>query len=104
MTSLWVYNDRVREWENALDTSQFEYKWLDFWPIHLTLKDAIAKGNEPNPWGPFMHFPNYRTVEENGLLDLVELTPQQVNLLADLSCWNVIHNQEVFEEMLPAVA
>ncbi len=101
VTILWVYNDRVREWENALNTSQFEYKWLDFWPVHLTLKEAIEKGNDSKPWGPFTHFPNYLTVEENGLLDLVELTPQQVNLLADLSSWNVIHNKNVFEEMLP---
>lgn len=103
VTILWVYNERVREWENALNTSKFEYRWLDFLPVHLTLKDAIKKGNEASPWGPFKHFPNYRTMEEDGVLDLVELSPRQVNLLADLSCWNVTHNKNVFEQMLPEV-
>ena len=101
---LGVYNDRVREWENALNTGKFEYKWKDFLPVELTLQEAIEKGNESTPWGPFKQFPNYRTMEEDGMLDLVELTPRQVNLLADLSCWNVIHNQEKFEKMLPEVS
>jgi len=101
---LWIYNDRVLKWENSLNESKFEYRWLDFLPAHLTLREAIEKGNEASPWGPFKHFPNYRTMEEDGLLDLVGLNPQQVNLLADLSCWNVTHNKDVFEKMLPDVS
>ncbi|MCP4627559.1 MAG: hypothetical protein GY850_29195 [bacterium] len=104
VTILWVYNERVREWENALNPGKFEYRWLDFLPVHLTLKEAIKKGNEASPWGPFKHFPNYRTMEEDGVLDLVELSPRQVNLLADLSCWNVTRNKNVFEQMLPETA
>ena len=104
VTLLWVYNDRVREWENALNPNKFEYRWKDFLSVDLTLKKAIEKGNETSPWGPFKHFPNYRTMEEDGMLDLVELTPRQVNLLADLSCWNVTHNREEFEIMLPKVS
>lgn len=102
-TILWVYNDRIRQWENELNTTQFEYRWLDVLPVRLTLKETIEKGNQSSPWGPFKHFPNYRTMEEDGLLDLVELSPRQVNLLADLSCWNVTQNKHVFEKMLPEV-
>jgi hypothetical protein len=36
---------------------------------------------------------------ENGL-ELVELTPEQVNLLADLTCWNITSQADVFRSVL----
>jgi hypothetical protein len=81
----WVYNDRVEEWEKRLDSR---------------IRGDIEDGNhELFRHGPLKFFPNYKTIDEN-LLDLVELTAEQVNLLADLSCWNVIRNRKVLESLL----
>lgn len=80
----WVYNDRVASWEQQL-------------PSHLQAQ--ISLGNGPIPLGPFRHFPNYLTVDQN-LLDLVQLTPAQVNLLADLSCWNVMQSATALQTLL----
>lgn len=80
----WVYNDRVASWEQQL-------------PSHL--QEQINLGNSPIPLGPFRHFPNYLTVDED-LLDLVKLTPAQVNLLANLSCWNILQSQSILQTLL----
>lgn len=81
----WVYNDRVAAWESQLEKD---------------IRKEIKKGNRRHfKTGKFKHFPNYKTVDEN-FLDLVELTPEQVNLLADLCCWNVLENQDTFKELL----
>lgn len=93
---LWVYNDRVKDWEKALTTEQFYAKGLG----EVTLKEAIESGNASKPEGPFKLFPNYATAFQNHDYELVELTAMQVNLLADLSCWNITENQAVFKQML----
>lgn len=80
----WVYNDRVATWEQQL-------------PTHL--QEQIKLGNSLLPLGPFRHFPNYLTVDED-LLDIVKLTPAQVNLLADLSCWNVLQSESALRALL----
>jgi hypothetical protein len=80
----WVYNDRVASWEQQL-------------PRHL--QEQIKFGNAPIPLGSFRHFPNYLTVDED-LLDIVKLTPAQVNLLADLSCWNVLQSESALRALL----
>ena len=80
----WVYNDRVASWEQQL-------------PDHL--QEQIKLGNDFLPVGPFRHFPNYLTVDED-LLDLVKLTPAQVNLLANLSCWNVMQSESLLQPLL----
>ncbi len=81
----WVYLDRVRTWEGQLSSE---------------IRKEIERGN--HAWlalGPFKKFPNYSTAGENAL-DLVELTPDQVNLLADLSCWNITKNANTFQDLL----
>ena len=81
----WCYLDRVRSWEGLLD---------------VKIRQAIKKGN--HAWlfsGPFKNFPNYSTVDEN-FLELVELSPEQVNLLADLCCWNITSNAGTFRDLL----
>ncbi len=81
----WHYLDRVRTWESQLSSE---------------IQREIERGN--HAWlfhGPFRKFPNYSTVDENGL-HLVELTPEQVNLLADLSCWNITSNANTFRDLL----
>jgi hypothetical protein len=88
VTILWVYNDRVPAWESQLPATTFLDKHLG----EITLAEAIAAGNGATPAGPVQHFPNYLTVEEDKLA-LDALTPLQVNLLAELSCWNVVNDE-----------
>lgn len=84
---LWVYNERASDWEARL---------------HDEVREAIEKGN--HSWllhGPVPHFPHYSTAGENAL-EIVELTPVQVSLLADLTCWAVMNNAETFRGLLGA--
>jgi len=82
---LWFYLERVEDWESQL-------------PFRIRMQ--IKLGN----WGlgflsPYRDFPNYKTIDED-LLDLVELTPRQVNLLADLTCWTITENQAAIQKFL----
>jgi hypothetical protein len=83
---LWFYLDRVPDWESQL-------KW--------SIQAQIKMGNTKIlGWlSPYRHFPNYATIDENAL-DLVELTPRQVNLLADLTCWTITENQDTIRKFL----
>ncbi len=85
VTVQWHYLDRVHQWEAKLAPD---------------VRRDIERGN--HSWlfhGPFAHFPNYKTMVEN-LLDLVELTPSQVNLLADLTCWSVLQDRTKTRDLL----
>jgi hypothetical protein len=67
---LWVYTNPVTSWKAALHESvRFNMDVLH----HIE----------------FRTFPNYDTILQ------LRLTPQQVNLLAHLSCWNVINDRPV---------
>lgn len=74
--TLWIYNDKVKNWEKDLE-----------WEIKAEIDLGIV--------GEFRDFPNYRTAMEN--LGLVQLTNRQINLLYQLSAWNVYSNKEVFD-------
>ena len=74
---LWVYNEQVDDWQDQLPKK---------------VQDEIAKGNS----GDFPNFPFYKTMFEDGIR-LVQYTPEQVNLLYQLSAWNVYTNAEMFE-------
>ena len=65
---LWVYNNKVRKWSNALKKSVKLCMKLKFW----LYKD----------------FPNYPTIN-------LGLNARQVNLLAHLSCWNIISDNKL---------
>lgn len=81
----WVYLDRTSAWERQL---------------HAEVLDAIKQGNHAHFFhGPLQGFPNYATMDQNAL-ELTELTPVQVNALADLTCWTVLHNEALFRRML----
>ena len=73
---LWVYNERVKEWEKEL-------------PVEV--KNRI--GNE------LSNFPHYKTVFQNKP-KVIDLKPEEVNLLAHLSSWNIKQNEATFQEML----
>jgi hypothetical protein len=75
---LWVYNETVPEWQNQLQAPVLE---------------QICKG----PTGDFPDFPLYKLIGENGITKGISLTTPQVNLLYQLSAWNVYSNKEVFE-------
>jgi hypothetical protein len=74
---LWVYNERVPAWEQELPPE---------------IRDAIGSGSLSN-------FPHYRTFFQNPPA-IVDLSAKQTQLLAHLSCWNVVSNADVFYSML----
>ena len=65
---LWVYNNKVQKWSKALKISVKLWMKLEFW----LYKD----------------FPNYPTIN-------LGLNARQVNLLAHLSCWNIISDNKL---------
>ena len=73
---LWVYNERVKEWEKELPAE---------------VKNRI--GNE------LSNSPHYKTVFQNKP-KVIDLKPEEVNLLAHLSSWNITYNEATFQEML----
>ncbi|MEK6299707.1 MAG: hypothetical protein AABO41_03220 [Acidobacteriota bacterium] len=64
---LWVYNNQVRNWEGAITDSG----------IQQDLAQRSSVGS------PLWNFPNYSTVEQ------IYLSVEAVNMLAQLSAWNV---------------
>ena len=75
---VWVYNDNANDYLDQLE-----------WEIRDQIKDL---NGEPD----FKHFPNYATVGER-FGKLVELSPQQINLLYQFSAWTVYSNPEKFD-------
>lgn len=74
---VWVYNDNANDYLDQLE-----------WEIKDQIKDLDG---EPD----FKHFPNYNTIgEKTG--KLVELSPEQINLLYQFSAWTVYSNPEKF--------
>jgi hypothetical protein len=82
----WMYLDRSAVWEARLTSHRV--RWNIWRGRHCKL---FA--------GPLRGFPHYSTIDENGLR-LISLTDAQVRLLADLSCWCVMSNAELFTELL----
>lgn len=66
---LWVYNTAAQNWFDQLQPD-----------VQSVVKDT-------------KDFPNYNTIWQ------LNLTPTEVNLLADLSCWNVMSNAELVKGM-----
>ena len=83
VTVCWVYNDQVEQWTDRLPDS---------------LKTMVREGQMAGT-GPFSHFPHYLTRGQNPGA-LIRLTPRQVNLLADLSSWNVVANHDTLRDVL----
>ena len=80
----WVYNERVAGWENQLPTGT---------------REEIERGTGGTPRGPFKRFPHYLTQGQN-VGALIRLTPEQINLLSHLSCWNVMANGDELRSVL----
>ena len=74
----WVYNYGVDRWRRQIpDPLKQRIPTPDF--VH-------------QPPGDFERFPWYRTFGETGKA-LMDLTEQQVALLAHLSCWNITNDE-----------
>jgi hypothetical protein len=74
---LWVYNERVSAWEQKLPAE---------------IRRLIGAGSLAN-------FPHYCTFFQNPPA-VTDLSAKQTQMLAHLSCWNVVNNAEVFYSML----
>ena len=74
---LWVYNERVKDWEDQL---------------RAPVRELIGSGSLGS-------FPHYKTFFQNPP-NLIDLSARQVNMLTHLSCWNVLENKDVFKNIL----
>jgi len=83
VTICWCYNEHVERWFRLLPS-----------PV----RRLVQQGRSGKPDGPFARFPHYLTRAQNPGR-LIRLTPAQVNLLAHLSCWNVMENQDVLGDV-----
>lgn len=78
----WCYLDRCTEWEANLGSAN--------------IRQQINEGNPPagqKPKGPYENFPNYKTLFQNGD-NVVELTKEQITLLADFTCDCILLDEE----------
>ena len=83
VTVCWCYNEHVERWAGRLS---------------VPLRRLVREGQSARPDGPFAHFPHYLTRAQNPGT-LIRLTPAQMNLLAHLSCWNVMENQDALRDI-----
>ena len=80
----WCYNERVEQWACRLP------------PL---VRNLLRAGQADRPDGPFARFPHYLTRDQNPGA-LTQLTAVQANLLAHLSCWNVIQYRDTLRRVL----
>jgi len=80
----WCYNEHVERWACRLPSS---------------VRNLLRDGQADRPDGPFARFPHYLTRDQNPGA-LIQLTAVQANLLAHLSCWNVIQNRDTLRRVL----
>lgn len=75
---MWVYNDVVRDWMKQL-------------PVDIKIRlEAREFGKQ---------FPHYATFMEN-FPSIIDLRPEQANLAAHLSAWNIISNKALFQDFI----
>jgi hypothetical protein len=100
---LWVYNNRVDAWQKQISD-----------PL---VQEYLAEGQGMFAHGPLKDFPNYSTAFDDVVIWnpftwklFGDLNPPQVNMLANLSHWNITTddtgplgqpNSEVFKAMFP---
>ncbi len=80
----WVYNDSVDRWSHRLPPA---------------VQALVREGQGDDPTGPYARFPHYLTRGQNPGA-LIRLTAPQVNLLAQLSSWNVVTNRDALRRVL----
>ncbi|REJ74051.1 MAG: hypothetical protein DWQ36_09215 [Acidobacteria bacterium] len=98
---LWIYLDRVKEWESQLPTTADPdpaHSWGQPWTLQKYIEYGNGLGSD-NTFGihyePVPYFPTYSLAYENDdVLPDFRLTPFQVNLMANLTWWVVDRNAE----------
>lgn len=75
---MWVYNTRVKNWVNMLP---------------LNIKSNLEDGDYGD------RFPNYKTFMENPPY-IIDMKPEQVNLMAHQAAWNIVSNKEYFDNFV----
>lgn len=101
---VWVYLDRVKEWEALLPATPDPDPEHDFngpWTFEQYIRYGNGMGSE-NPFGvryePVPAFPNYLLARENNDVEPdFQLTPFQVNLMSNLTWWVVDENADKFK-------
>jgi hypothetical protein len=81
VTVVWVYNNRVNSWQNQI-TDPGLLADLKNGQSNQATNGSPIDGDSPAT-GPLANFPNYFTGEQ------IFLEPEAVNMLAQLSAWNV---------------
>lgn len=76
---LWVYNERVGEWQDQITDAR--------------ITSELADGQDRSD-GPFAHFPWYTTAGQ------IHLTKEAVNLLAQLTAWNVTQIEPMIRDLV----
>ena len=81
VTVVWVYNNRVNDWQQQITDTSLKADLI------VGQSNENSNGTPIDPkgsgTGPLANFPNYYTVEQ------IYLPPEGVNMLAQLSAWNV---------------
>jgi hypothetical protein len=80
VTVVWIYNNRVNEWQNQIADTQLQADLTNGQADQATNGNPVQSGTAT---GPLINFPYYDT----GLQ--IYLEPEAVNMLAQLSAWNV---------------
>ena len=75
---LWVYNERVRDWEGQLRSE---------------VRERIGRGSLAN-------FPHYLTFLQNPPA-IIDLSATQVSLLSHLACWVTLNQEAKLRQMFP---
>ncbi len=104
---LWVYLDRVKEWEALLPATpdpKPRYDWGGPWTFEKYIEYGNGLGSENYTgfhYEPVSYFPTYSLTNENNYtLPDFKLTPFQVNLMANLTWWVVDRNAAMLKEWL----
>ena len=81
VTVVWVYNNRVNNWQSQITDKSLQ-KDLTSGQSNENSNGTLIN-NSGSGTGPLANFPNYYTVDQ------IYLPPEAVNMLAQLSAWNV---------------
>ena len=89
---LWVYNNRVNAWQEAITDAAIQADLKE--GQHNQNPDGTPAKPGGAPFSPLPNFPYYATAES------IYLTKEDVNMLAQLSAWNVRQLEGEIQQLL----